>query len=76
VTLGTNGRQTVRIELNDALLMEQTLDTAATTVTLPVPPGSVHEGVNRLRFVTPDARRRGRGDARHYGVVVKSVTFR
>ena len=76
VTFGTNGRQQVRIELNDTPLTAQTFDTAMTRVTLRVPPGSVREGVNRLRFVTPDARRRGRGDARHYGIVVKSIEFR
>jgi hypothetical protein len=75
VSFGTNGRQAVRIELNEVVLFEDTFDTAMSTVTLPLPAGSVRDGVNRLRFVTPDARRRGRGDARQYGIVVKAVTF-
>lgn len=75
VTFGTNGRQRVRIVLNDTELADRVFDTTTTTVTMAVPPGSVHDGLNRLRFVTPDARRRGRGDARQYGVVVKTIRF-
>ncbi len=76
VTFGTNGRQAVRIELNDVVLFEDTFETTISMVTLPLPPGSVRDGLNRLRFVTPDARRRGRGDPRHYGIVIKGVMFR
>ena len=66
----------MRIELNDVVLFEDTFETTISMVTLPLPPGSVRDGLNRLRFVTPDARRRGRGDPRHYGIVIKGVSFR
>ncbi|HTV02753.1 MAG TPA: hypothetical protein VMF13_19540 [Luteitalea sp.] len=76
VTFGTNGRQTVAIELNDTPLLAHTFETPMAMVTLPLPAGVVRDGVNRLRFVTPDARRMGRGDPKSYGVVVKGVMFR
>lgn len=76
LTYGTNGPQTVRIELNARPLFEGAVDAAETTMEMTLPSGSVEKGLNRLRFIVPDARPRRRGDPRHYGVVVKSVTFR
>jgi hypothetical protein len=76
LTYGTNGRQAVRVELNDAVLFDAVVEAEETTLTVALPDGALRTGINRLRFIVPDARPRGRGDPRTYGVVVKQVTMR
>lgn len=76
LTYGTNGSQFVRVSLNDHVLFEGRMDTAATTLSVSLPPGALKPGINRLRFTTPDAKRRRRGDPQAYGVVIKQVAFR
>lgn len=76
LTYGTNGRQAVRVELNDAVLFDAVVEAEETTLTVALPDGALRTGINRLRFIVPDARPRRRGDPRTYGVVVKQVTMR
>jgi len=75
MTYGTNGRQALRLELNQAVLFDGVVDEAAATLRVPVPRAAVSKGLNRLRFVLPDTRRLRRGDPREYGIVVRTVRF-
>jgi hypothetical protein len=75
ITYGTNGRQALRLELNQAVLFDGIVDGDTATLIVPVPPSAWADGLNRLRFVLPDTRRLRRGDAREYGIVVRTVRF-
>ena len=75
ITVGTNGRQALRLELNQAVLFDATVDDADATLRVSVPRSAWMDGVNRLRFVLPDTRRMRRGDAREYGIVVRTLRF-
>ena len=76
LTYGSNGRQALRIELNDTVLLDTTVDASDATATVPIPQSAWRAGLNRLRFVVPDTRRIRRGDPRDYGIVVKGMAFR
>lgn len=75
LTYGTNGRQALRLELNDVVLWDAPVEAASATLRLQVPATAWTTGVNRLRFVLPDTRRLRRGDIRDYGIVVKEISF-
>lgn len=76
LTYGTNGRQVLRVQLNEATLFEGAVDTRLATLSLPVPAGTVAPGVNRLRVMVEEPRHMRRGDPNVYGIVVKQVGFR
>ena len=75
LTYGTNGRQRVRVELNDAVVFEGVLEAETAVLTLPVPAHALVPRVNRLRFVLPDTRRIRRGDPGEYGIVIRAITM-
>ena len=77
LTYRSNGSQALRLELNDGVLFDGTVEAESpSTLTVRVPDRTLARGVNRLRFIVPDARRMRRGDPKLYGIAVKSVSFR